>query len=412
MTCLKRCIVPACAALTAAAIPFMPSTPPEPEPAPVREAFASVEKSLSRVKNYSAAFNVLVNSFKGDVVQTGSLAQVLPHAFLRDTHMEAMGGIMNVHELTVCDGETGWQAEQAPNGKWINAYRWTRAAMEQASGIVWAQSPLIRLTPVATNTYDGLRSEVLFTAAEPRNGGYAFTGRTRTTTPRYRAMLKEVGALGQEGFSNYVPDGITLVVNSDGIATEFVQRNPRGQVVNTMKLSSVRVNAGTDAASFTFSPPAYVKVVDMDKALIEPPHPLLGTRAPTLELQYLAGKDVTVAPGSEALIIAFFTTWSAECRAFVSELEKLYRSYGSKGIRFVTITDQQDAGIIKAFSDQLKLTLPLYIDAKRQATRACSITYVPRALIVTRDGVVTNVIGGKNEAERAELAVAAAALAR
>jgi len=90
--------------------------------------------------------------------------------------MEAMGGIMNVREITVCNGKTGWQAEYAPNGKVINASRWGEPSMEELFYAFLEKAYLIMLTDDTTNTYTLLRQNINFAKAVPINGGFVFTG--------------------------------------------------------------------------------------------------------------------------------------------------------------------------------------------------------------------------------------------
>ena len=112
----------------------------------INKAFNDINKKLLLITNYSANFIVDINSVKGKIHQSGTFIQKLPYSFKRDMKMEAMGGIMNVREITVCNGKAGWQAEYAPNGKVINVSRWGEASIEELFYMFLSKAYLIMLT--------------------------------------------------------------------------------------------------------------------------------------------------------------------------------------------------------------------------------------------------------------------------
>jgi len=195
------------------------------QPAEVKKAFNEINKKLLSVKNFSAKFTVDINSIKGKVHQSGTFIQKPPYSFKRDMNMEAMGGIMNVREITVSDGKTGLQAECAPDGKVINASRWGEDSMEELFYAFLSKAYIIMLTDDTTNTYTSLQESTDFEKVTPKNGGFVFTGSVDAKSPKYLALLKIAATLGDAGISNYMPAKVKLVVDKHGIASKWIQYN-------------------------------------------------------------------------------------------------------------------------------------------------------------------------------------------
>ncbi len=366
--------------------------------AAVAKAFAAIEKKLEKVKNYSASFSVYVDSMKGEVTQSGAIVQRPPFSFRRDLHMKAMGGIMNVRELTVCDGTTGWQVESAPDGKVVNVSRWGKASMEELFYAFRERAHLLMLTHDVNNTYEDLGQDVTFTDVSQKDGGYEFTGRMKTTTPQYMVLRKIASAAGPAGISNYMPQRVKLVVDQAGIAVEWVQYNLRDKEIVHVSLSDVRVNERLKEGIFTYKPPKDVMVMDIGRALqsdrVHVPHPLLNKPAPPMALHYLSGKEVAIKPGRQPIVLTFFTSWSVNSRKYLRVVDAMYGKFNIRGVKFITVTDESDARKVKSFVDGARLTLPIYLDPKNKTTKAYGIQVVPKTVLINRKGVVVDVLEG------------------
>ena len=210
----------------------------------INKAFNEINKKLLSVKNFSAKFVVDINSIKGKVHQSGTFIQKPPYSFKRDMKMEAMGGIMNVREITVSDGKTGLQAECAPSGKVINASRWGEASMEELFYAFMSKAYLIMITDDITNTYTSLQESIDFDKVTPKKGGFVFTGKIDDKSPKYLALLKIAATLGDAGISNYMPCRVKLVIDKYGIASDWIQYNLKNEPVVEVRLSDIVINVG------------------------------------------------------------------------------------------------------------------------------------------------------------------------
>jgi len=368
------------------------------QPAEVKKAFNEINKKLLSVKNFSAKFSVDINSIKGKVHQSGIFIQKPPYSFKRDMKMEAMGGIMNVREITASDGKKGWQAECAPNGKVINASKWGEDSMEELFYAFLSKAYLIMLTDDITNTYTSLLESTDFKKVTPQNGGFLFTGSVDAKSPKYLALLKIAATLGDAGISNYMPAKVKLVVDKHGIASQWIQYNLKNEPVVKAELSDIVVNSPLKKNIFSFKPPKNIIVMDIGQALqrdrIHIKHPLLKKKAPEMKIKYLAGKKKTVKPGSQPIVLTFFASWSGNSRKYLRNIDKLYGKYNLRGVKFITITDETDTQKIKDFINDEKLTLPIYIDLEKKTIENYGVHVVPKSFIIDKNGIVVDVIEG------------------
>ena len=361
-------------------------------------AINDINQKLAKINNYSAKFSVDINSVKGKIHQEGSIVQQPPYSFKRDMKMQAMGGIMNVRELTVSDGKTGWQVEFAPDGKAISVSKWGESAMEELYYAFLSKTYFIMLSDDKTNTYENLFKENNFTKVVKKNGNYIFTGAVNKKSQKYQDLYNLAAALGEDGISVYMPEKIKLVVDKNGIVTDWIQRNQLGDVVSHAKLFDVKVNTRLPKNIFSYSPPKGVIVMDIGKALqrdkIHVKHPLLKKKAPVIKISYLGGKKITVKPGNQPVVLTFFASWSGNSRKYLKEVDKLYGKFNLRGVKFISITDETDKQKIKDFISAERLTLPIYIDAEKSAIKNYGVQVIPKTFVIDRKGIVVDVIEG------------------
>ncbi len=394
-----RIIGQACAAVwlcgAALAVPVMP----EDEPAAVRDAFAAAARALQRLSNYTASFSVEIESLKGSVILTGMLAQQPPFAFRRQAYLEELNGTTRKNELTVCDGVNGWQIEYAPNGKILNASRWSRQSMQELFYVFAQNSQLLMLTHDRTNTYVGVRRLACFTSATPRDGGYEFAGAERAESHAYQEVLRVADAYGAEGVSNYVSQSVRLVTHASGVPLLYERVNAYGRPIERMVLRDLRVNVALPADTFQAAPPQGVMVLDLDRALnaqeLRIAHPLLASNAPPVTVQFVSGKAQTITPGTQPIVLSFFSVISQDSRSFVRALESVYRAHNAR-VKFVTVAVGSDAKSLQAYARSARLTLPFYLDAQRATAKAYAIRTVPCAVVIDQRGVIVEVINGSS----------------
>lgn len=368
------------------------------EPEYVRKAFDTAVKQLEKVTSYRGDYTVSISSMKGAVSQSGTFVHKLPYTFRCHEKTTAMGGIMNVEELTVCNGTNGWEVTMAPNGSVVNVSRWGLPSMQDIFYAFFNKSQFMLLSHDRTSTFFMLRHDVHFDSVEQNNGDTVFTGKMRSGSQRYTSIYRVAASMGSNGVSNYVPAKVVLHVNRHGIPVKLTQYNMKGVPIIQAAMNNVTVNMPLENTLFSYTPPAGVEVLNMDKAMIQEPlhvpHPLLNKKAPSLKITYLSGKPAHVKLGTSPVILTFFASWSKNCRDYLTKIEKLYQEYAGQDIQFVTVTDQQELNTVKKYQKDARLTLPLYADPTRNILRDYKVKVVPKTLIINKQGVIIDALEG------------------
>jgi outer membrane lipoprotein-sorting protein/peroxiredoxin len=384
--------------ITCAAVSVPAATESVKEPEHVRKAFDATVKKLENVTSYRGNYTVNISSMKGAVSQSGTFIHKLPFTFRCREKTSAMGGIMNVEELTVCNGTNGWEVTMAPNGTVVNASRWGLPSMQDIFYAFFNKSQFMLLSHDRTSTFFMLRHDTHFDSVEQKDGDTVFTGKMRSGSQRYTSIYRVAASMGSNGVSNYVPDKVVLRVNKYGIPVELTQYNMKGVPIIQATMNNVKVNTPLDYSLFQYTPSKKVEVLNMDKAMnqepLHVPHPLLNKKAPALKITYLSGKPAGIKLGTSPVVLTFFASWSKNCRDYLTKIEKLYQEYAGKDVQFITVTDQQELETVKKYQKESRLTLPLYADSSRNTLREYKVKVVPKTLIINKQGIIIDALEG------------------
>ncbi len=376
------------------------------EPEKISKAFSEIAERLAAVDTLDLAFTSTVHSLQGDVIQSGTVVQEPPYRFRSDVYTHAMEGITRAHELTLSNGTNGWEVSIAPNGKTVAASFWTLASMGEIFISFLQRSTPYLLTPAKTNSYDGLRYNYIFKEVKKSADGWEFEGTIRHDSDMLKGIAKQAAAMGAYGFSNFVPNRVTMKVSNEGIIKEFKRFNLYGKPLSSMTLKRALVNTYVDEKGFFYTPPQGLFVSNLD-ILQELPsmyvnHSLLGKKAPDIKVNYLSGKDKIIKPGAKGVtILTFFASWSQLCREYMAAIDKLHSKYAGTGVQFVNVSDQQDMKTLLAF--QRGLSTIIYADPKRELVKTYDIDNIPKTFIIDKKGVVRYVMEGFNTASESEL---------
>jgi thiol-disulfide isomerase/thioredoxin len=122
------------------------------------------------------------------------------------------------------------------------------------------------------------------------------------------------------------------------------------------------------------------------------------TPAPAVAGTTLDGKRLDLADyKGKIVVINFWASWCAPCRAEAPSLEKIYQGGKASGVRFVGVDIKDGRDNAQAFTRTFKITYPsLYDQAGRIALsfRGVPPNAVPTTLIIDRRGdVAARVIG-------------------
>ncbi|MBA3671842.1 MAG: TlpA family protein disulfide reductase [Gemmatimonadaceae bacterium] len=139
----------------------------------------------------------------------------------------------------------------------------------------------------------------------------------------------------------------------------------------------------------------------------------VGSQAPAFSAVTLDAKPVTRTLADyrgQVVLVNVWATWCEPCRVEMPSIERLHREYGPRGLKVVAISvdDPADAGKVRDFVREYKLTFQVLLDPKRTVSKRYQITGWPETFIIARDGTIRRkVIGAadwSSESNRALIA--------
>ena len=124
------------------------------------------------------------------------------------------------------------------------------------------------------------------------------------------------------------------------------------------------------------------------------PLPKIGGLIPEAKLPATAGKVV---------LVDFWASWCAPCKASFPVLNQLQAKYAAKGLVIIGISVDEDAAKYKAFAEKKAAAFNLVHDSAHKAAAAFNVSTMPTSFVVDRKGIVrfvhTGFHGAKSEAE-------------
>jgi len=100
----------------------------------------------------------------------------------------------------------------------------------------------------------------------------------------------------------------------------------------------------------------------------------------------LGGKEWTLkGQRGKVVVVNFWATWCPPCRKEMPDLETLYRQFKDQGLLILAISDE-DAGKVRPFIAQQKVTYPILLDPGRKVNELFQIEGIPKTFVYNRDG--------------------------
>jgi thiol-disulfide isomerase/thioredoxin len=116
----------------------------------------------------------------------------------------------------------------------------------------------------------------------------------------------------------------------------------------------------------------------------------VGFLAPPFTLERLGGgvSGLTEFRG-RVVLLNFWATWCAPCRAEMPSLEALSHQFPSQDFLVVGIaTDYEGAQIVEPFMESFGLTFPILLDPEMQVNDRFEIRSLPTSIVLDRRGVI------------------------
>ena len=113
--------------------------------------------------------------------------------------------------------------------------------------------------------------------------------------------------------------------------------------------------------------------------------------------------DLASLRGSVA-VVNFWATWCTPCRQEQPQLERVARTYGDRGVRFVGVFERDDAAKGRAWVKEFGVTYPSIADPSGSFADDFALFGLPDTFVIDPNGTIRWVITGKTtEAELSHL---------
>jgi peroxiredoxin len=129
----------------------------------------------------------------------------------------------------------------------------------------------------------------------------------------------------------------------------------------------------------------------------ETPLPVAGNSAPPFSVKDIHGKNVSLTDFSDRIVILdFWATWCAPCKASTTELEKLNKKYKERGVVILGISmdaGQSAAERVREFAAKNGLTYGMLLDDGKMSV-AYAVRNVPAAFILDKQQRIVKIYPG------------------
>lgn len=137
-----------------------------------------------------------------------------------------------------------------------------------------------------------------------------------------------------------------------------------------------------------------------DPGLVE--SPLIGKPAPMLDLEILQSGDPfnTRELHGNITVLNFFASWCLECRNEHADFVATSDAFADRGVRFVQVSYQEDAGSTLAYLDaagRSDNTIYLF-DPGSRAAIAYGVFGIPETFFIDENGMIVGKIIGESDA--------------
>ena len=223
------------------------------------------------------------------------------------------------------------------------------------------------------------------------------------TNKEYVSFIKLFSHLYTQSNGDFEFDGLTNLVEKEKIIGEYIKKQPQSYVAlweiiddysnydfNLIYLENLKLFSSNVKASSVYK--------EFEKKLLANSVSIKGQVFPEIKLNKNESLSINDFNKSKLTLIDYWATTCAHCIASMPELVSMYNEYKSKGVKFITITDEQELKRIKLANEILKRNKVIwknYFDLNRNIFNALNINGYPTQLLVNDKGVIIGRNNGK-----------------
>jgi peroxiredoxin len=118
--------------------------------------------------------------------------------------------------------------------------------------------------------------------------------------------------------------------------------------------------------------------------------------APQLELKDIEGRTLRLSDyRGKVVLLNFWATWCAPCRAEMPDLVKWQRKYKSRGLQVIGVTyPPQELAEARKFIKSVKVNYPVALGDEQTKALFDKSEILPVTVVIDREGVVRAVVQG------------------
>jgi thiol-disulfide isomerase/thioredoxin len=118
--------------------------------------------------------------------------------------------------------------------------------------------------------------------------------------------------------------------------------------------------------------------------------------APSLELNDVEGRALRLGDfKGKVVLLNFWATWCAPCRAEMPDLVKWQREYKSRGLQVIGITyPPEELAEVRNFIKSIKVNYPIALGDEQTKAKFDKGETLPITVVIDKNGVVRHVIQG------------------
>ena len=121
--------------------------------------------------------------------------------------------------------------------------------------------------------------------------------------------------------------------------------------------------------------------------------------APSFTLPNLAGEEVSLAAlKGRIVIVNFWATWCAPCKAEMPELQRYYKQYSKQHdveIIAINMTYRHDNDErVRAFKEAYNVSFPIVMEYEKSVSEAFQVLTIPSTFFIDREGFIRSYVKG------------------
>jgi len=119
------------------------------------------------------------------------------------------------------------------------------------------------------------------------------------------------------------------------------------------------------------------------------PKTVLSAEKADFRLESLDGPEIGPPdfPG-QVVVVDFWATWCAPCRAQAAILEDVHAEWGERGVQFLAVDVAEDRALVEGFVAKNPFPYPVLLDPDDELSAALGLMALPTLMVIDQDGQI------------------------